>query len=405
MVNLLRLIFAVFFVVFSSASFADCTVAMSYCHADVASNFPGGSCSASGTTVTLNYNGGPWTTLACASACPSGTTLNSSTGACVTPPPVCPAGSVMNSNTGMCQQIQHGCVTVTLHDGTTSTVCDNIPPLVCPAGQTPGSANGVLMCAGGTPLPAPPKLSAPPAAAAPTATTASPTAVTPYSGPTVTNNTTTNTINTTTTTTTTDSTGGTSTSTSTTSGSSTGSVNVDFGPVVAAVNQTTSAVNQTTDAVNKTTAAIHDNSIFQFCIDNPTLPECTPSSVYDACNSFQCTGDAIQCALLQTQHDIVCQYSAEKNPQLDVGSAMIAGTDNSVPNPAASANRLPVSLPASLDSSSQFAASCPPDVSFSFQGHSVTMPISNWCPSLTILGNIFLALSMLAAAKIISTEI
>lgn len=68
-------------------------------------------------------------------------------------PNTCLPGSILNPATNMCQKIVTGCVTVTLADGTTSTGCDTVAPFVCPAGKKPGQANGIMMCAGGGPLP------------------------------------------------------------------------------------------------------------------------------------------------------------------------------------------------------------------------------------------------------------
>jgi len=183
-------------------------------------------------------------------SCPSNTTFNLATQMCdspLPPPPAgCSAGSVLNTNTNMCQQITGGCVTVTRSDGTTATSCDTVPPLVCPAGKTPGTANGILMCAGGSPLPL----------------AAAPAPVAGYAGPTVAAGTSTTTNNYTSTTTTTS-------SGSTTTGSSTmsGSMSVDLSPVVGAVNQTTAAVDATAKAVA-------DNGMAVFCQNNPKALAC-----------------------------------------------------------------------------------------------------------------------------------
>ncbi len=169
--------------------------------------------------------------------------------ACITPvnPQSCNATSVYNPATGMCQQLTKNCVTVTLSDGSTSTSCDTVPPLVCPPGKTPGTANGVLMCAGGSPLPTAPAAGGFTGSAAAGA---------------VTNNTTIN--NSTTTNTTTGSTTvGTSTSTSTTT--------IDMSPVVAAANATTAAVNA--------------GSMSKFCQDNPKAFSCMNSSATGAIGS------------------------------------------------------------------------------------------------------------------------
>lgn len=180
-------------------------------------------------------------------------TLNPVTNMCertvtAPPPPTCIPPATLNVNTNMCEGQAPGCVTTTLVDGTTSTVCGNQSPLVCQPGQTVGTFNGTPMCAGGSK-----SLTAPPAAPAP---------VSGYTGPTnVTNNTVNNTTNNSTTTTT--STGSTTTGTST----GTSTTTVDMAPVVGAVNQTTAAVNSVAQAVSA-------NSISAFCQANPTALSC-----------------------------------------------------------------------------------------------------------------------------------
>lgn len=412
MANFFRLIFVSLAVFFSGQVFADCTAAITTCNGDIASSptyYAGYTCSTGSNGGVLSVllkdsSGTSHFAWACASACPSPQVLNAS-GACVPPPPV--SGTVMATgwiegtpiSAGNFPQCFNGAEVNFNGNGAYSLTPGGVANMWKGSYISNGKTCSGTDSAASSPINAPAAAPLAPAPSAPTATptTATPTAVTPYSGPTVVNNNTTITTNTTTQTT--DSTGGISTSTTTGTSSSTGSI--DLGPVVGAVNQTTAAVNNTTDAVNKTAQAVHDNSIFQFCIDNPTLPECAPSQIVDACNAFTCSGDAIQCAMAQSQHDVICQYTAETNPNLDVGKAMIAGTDTTILNPAAVANRLSVPMSTSLDSSSPIAAACPADVPFSLMGQNIVIPLSLLCSTLTVLGNVFMALAFLSAAKII----
>lgn len=153
-------------------------------------------------------------------------------------------------------------------------------------------------------------------------------------------------------------------------------------------------------AVDAATAAIKAGTLVQYCTDHADANICQKNVINAACGAFTCSGDAIQCAMAKDQFELHCKLAQEQNAQLDIGQKMIDGTDNSVPNPADVANRSTFSI-GSLDMSSPYAARCPDDVVFSVMGKSSTLPLSLWCPYLTLIGNVFMALSLVSAAKII----
>ncbi|OGS67724.1 MAG: hypothetical protein A2Z87_06180 [Gallionellales bacterium GWA2_54_124] len=155
-----------------------------------------------------------------------------------------------------------------------------------------------------------------------------------------------------------------------------------------------------TAAVDAATAAIKAGTLVQYCIDHPDANICQTNVINAACGSFNCSGDAIQCAIAKDQFDLHCKLANEQNANLDIGKRMIDGTDTSVRNPADVANRSTFSI-GSLDMSSPIAAKCPDDVVFTVMGKSSTLPLSLWCPYLALVGNVFMALSLVAAAKII----
>lgn len=123
-----------------------------------------GSCPVPASGAPYTYNS---TTFQCerpliVPTCSDTQQLDTVTNTCINPPnpSSCASGSFLNVNTHMCQQLQGSCVTLTLTNGTSTTVCDSLPALVCPAGKIAGSVNGIMMCAGGgssssgvTPLP------------------------------------------------------------------------------------------------------------------------------------------------------------------------------------------------------------------------------------------------------------
>ena len=141
-----------------------------------------------------------------------------------------------------------------------------------------------------------------------------------------------------------------------------------------------------------------------YCAENPTAAQCkaaTDSDISGACDAVACKGDAIQCAMAKEQARRNCEWFKENATAKALGEAMTNGTDTT-PNPADSSNREHVNVQSSLDNSSPISASCFTDLTITLLGQSATLPLSDWCPFFEALGYIFLALSYMAALRIVA---
>lgn len=141
-----------------------------------------------------------------------------------------------------------------------------------------------------------------------------------------------------------------------------------------------------------------------YCAENPTAAQCkaaTDSDISGACDAVACKGDAIQCAMAKEQARRNCEWFKENATAKALGEAMTNGTDTT-PNPADSSSREHVNVQSSLDNSSPISASCFTDLTVTLMGQSATLPLSDWCPFFEALGYIFLALSYMAALRIVA---
>lgn len=161
---------------------------------------------------------------------------------------------------------------------------------------------------------------------------------------------------------------------------------------------TPSSVTETTTDENGNTIST-TKSLTEFCSENPTSTICRDDekSVFSgSCGSFYCEGDAIQCAIAKRQHQTICEMQ-EGDAISDFGEQLTQGlgdVDNPLDNPEQ------VSLD-SLDTSSFMPKSGLQDISFSFSGSSITLPLSRLNTGLQFAGYIVLAFSFIAAARIV----
>lgn len=161
---------------------------------------------------------------------------------------------------------------------------------------------------------------------------------------------------------------------------------------------TPSSVTETTTDENGNTIST-TKSLTEFCSENPTSTICRDDekSVWSgSCGSFYCEGDAIQCAIAKRQHQTICE-AQEGDALSNLGEQLIAGIDD-VENPLIDADEVSIE---SLDTSSFMPKSSLQDISFSFSGSSITLPLSRLNTGLQFAGYIVLAFSFIAAARIV----
>lgn len=115
---------------------------------------------------------------------------------------------------------------------------------------------------------------------------------------------------------------------------------------------------------------------------------------------FVCEGDAVQCAIAREQHRRNCVMFNDPSPESLLYEANKNKTGNQTgDNP----NNETVSLAGRIDTSDALGGgACIPDLNVTVWGQSLTLPFSTICPSLAMLGNLLVAVSMLLAARIVT---
>lgn len=138
----------------------------------------------------------------------------------------------------------------------------------------------------------------------------------------------------------------------------------------------------------------------EMCTKNPTSTACTAKTFGGSCGAgFTCSGDAIQCAMAQSEYTARCQ-DMQTDSTSDLGAAMIAGTDT-LPGVDPIAHPSEFSIASTLDTSSTLSKSCLTDQEFTIVGQSIPLPLSRLCDGLQIAGEIVLAFSYMISARII----
>ena len=146
-----------------------------------------------------------------------------------------------------------------------------------------------------------------------------------------------------------------------------------------------------------------------FCAKNPGHNMCAgqekqESAFGGACGGFTCKGDAIQCAMAKEQHQRNCtlfeQETALSRAGLDAANGQAMPEGHPGRNPEVSAFALSSLI--SQDSGG-LAGGCPTDVVIPapMGGPAITLPFSQACDALKMVGNIAVAICMVSAAFIV----
>lgn len=143
-----------------------------------------------------------------------------------------------------------------------------------------------------------------------------------------------------------------------------------------------------------------------YCQRNPNDPQC--KSLSQASGGADCTappvcnGDAIQCAMLSQQWQMRCVFD-KQSPQSDLGNQVVAGNDpDASKHPALDANRTTIDMSGKIDSTPFLIGGALQDQTMPLNGQAVTLPFSKLNQYLTMLGNVFVAIALIGAAKIVT---
>lgn len=117
-------------------------------------------------------------------------------------------------------------------------------------------------------------------------------------------------------------------------------------------------------------------------------------------SGFACEGDAIQCAIAKEQYARNCKLFDDTSAESDLYNANKGKTGNQTGDLPGNET---ISLSGRIDTSDPLGGGgCIGDLSVTVWGHGVSLPLSNLCQYLAMLGNILVAVSMLMAARIVT---
>ncbi len=117
-------------------------------------------------------------------------------------------------------------------------------------------------------------------------------------------------------------------------------------------------------------------------------------------SGFACEGDAIQCAIAREQYARNCKLFDDTSAESDLYNANKGKTGNQTGDLPGNET---ISLSGRIDTSDPLGGGgCIGDLNVTVWGQAVTLPLSNVCQYLAMLGNILVAVSMLMAARIVT---
>ncbi|AQV97773.1 hypothetical protein BJN34_28305 [Cupriavidus necator] len=141
-----------------------------------------------------------------------------------------------------------------------------------------------------------------------------------------------------------------------------------------------------------------------YCAKNPNDQVCkksesTASGGADCGAAPTCSGDAIQCMMVNQQWHTRCD-SNQPNSLSDLGSKLVNGQDP-VSNPADSANRVVKPVGSSIDQTAFLGGSGLSDKLVTVSGQTITLPFSKLNQYLVWIGHLFVVLSLIGAVRIV----
>lgn len=146
-----------------------------------------------------------------------------------------------------------------------------------------------------------------------------------------------------------------------------------------------------------------------YCKDNPTQPICKEdgdSSFGGSCGAFNCDGDAIQCAIAREQHQRNCQLFEDRTPMTEIGEGAAGAGNRPSDHPGNNPDDIDVGARmAGVARENPFGDGCPRDFDLAVMGNVVTVPLSNACDVLKLMGEIAVAFAFIAGARIVMSGV
>lgn len=173
-------------------------------------------------------------------------------------------------------------------------------------------------------------------------------------------------------------------------------------------NTTTTTTVTNPDGSTTTTTETESKPQVDFCKSNPGHIVCKgedEGTWGGDCGSFQCTGDAVQCAQAQAAWKAACllDVAADDPNVVKGGQAMSSDQSALRAQLGLDDNGEAFNLSSMIDSDPLFASGggCPADQPVTLLGQSLTLSLSAWCSWLQTAGTILQAAAYLAAALIV----
>lgn len=117
-------------------------------------------------------------------------------------------------------------------------------------------------------------------------------------------------------------------------------------------------------------------------------------------SGFSCEGDAIQCAIAQEQHRRACKLFDDESAESKLYNDNKGKKGNQTGDLPGNET---ISIAGRVNTSDAIGGGgCFGDLNLTVWHTSVSLPLSNLCQYLAMLGNILVAVSMLMAARIIT---
>lgn len=146
-----------------------------------------------------------------------------------------------------------------------------------------------------------------------------------------------------------------------------------------------------------------------YCKDNPAQPICKQdgdSFFGGSCGAFSCDGDAVQCAIAREQHQRNCQLFEDRTPMTEIGEGAAGAGNRPSDHPGNNPDDIDVGARmAGVARENPFGDGCPRDFDLAVMGNVVTVPLSNACDVLKLMGEIAVAFAFIAAARIVMSGV
>lgn len=117
--------------------------------------------------------------------------------------------------------------------------------------------------------------------------------------------------------------------------------------------------------------------------------------------SFECGGDAIQCAIARDQHIRHCEVFENETAATLEGTAAATAGKHPADHPYVTGTSTPLDFSTGIDQTELIAGACPPDQTFTVLGSTVVAPFSAMCTPLGWMGNVAVAVTFLACVFVV----